>query len=113
MENEDYQSLLNVIDTILNAQFTGGWGISKDYLSMWATNQAVDLLINFKEIVYPKLNKYKLIFYKIPFFVTKIISSIIIIAIVIFLLFNSNGSRDTLIVSLLIAIVPWLFKRYY
>jgi len=113
MENEDYQSLLNVIDKILNAQFTGGWGISKDYLSMWATNQSVDLLLRFKESTYPRLNKYKLFFYKIPFFATKIVFSIIIIAIIVFLIFNSKESRDTLIVSLLIAIVPWLFKRYY
>lgn len=113
IEINEKQCSMNVINELINNQFAGGWGISKDFLSMWATNQAIITLIKFKKNILPNLHKYQVIFFKIPFFITKIILSVLIIVSIIILSTISRSSRETLMVSCLLAFIPWAFKRNF
>lgn len=106
------QMVLHIARKIVLQQFDGGWGPSKDELTMWATHQAIEYLESIGTRTVPSLNNFSYLFSyfsAIPFVVVKSIFSIIgILLIAIFLLEPSY--RPNILVGLFVVIAPWMFK---
>lgn len=106
------QVALHIARKIVSQQFNGGWGPSKDELTMWATHQAIECLESIKTRTVPSLTNFSYLssyFSAIPFVVVKAILSVIgILLIAIFLLEPSY--RPNILVGLFLVIAPWIFK---
>ncbi len=101
---------MNALMSITESQSNGGWGPSKDKITLWATQQAIYQLNRFKKNKLDRLNILEKLFYRIPYGLCKAVISIVIILVSCWLFFNP-AYRDDAIVALLLAVVPWLFKR--
>jgi len=109
----EYQPMVNSINSVLKNQYAGGWGPTKERLTMWATQQAVSSIKKFQLVIWPNLNFFqKSIIYKIPFFPIKFLFSLLFLSLAIFL-FLTPEFRSSTIVSAFFAILPWFKERCY
>ncbi len=104
---------LKIAKRILNLQFSGGWGPSKDELTMWATHQSIEFLDKIECKILPNMNNlnYFMSCLKgINFFWSKFIISLIGISLAaLFLLLPTY--RANFLVGIFLMVIPWLFKR--
>lgn len=99
------------IMSILRNQFSGGWGPAKERRTMWATQQAVSILCEFKTTLLREIGLGKFT-YRIPYFTLKLSYSIII-AILVFALYVFEPSlRANIIIMIISAFIPWFYKSY-
>jgi len=109
----EYQPMVNSISSILKNQYAGGWGPTKERLTMWATQQAVSSIKKFQLEVWPHLNFFqKSVIYKIPFFPIKVFFSLLFLGLAIYL-FLTPEFRSSTIVSAFFAVLPWFKERCY
>lgn len=105
--------VLRVAQKMISQQFTGGWGPSKDGLTIWASHQAVEYLSSIKSYLMPSLSEFKylcLSFISIPFVITKIILSILMLMIIVITSFIPSY-QPAIVVALISLCFTWLFKR--
>lgn len=108
----DKSTTLITIDIILKSQVNGGWGIDTNKLSLWATQQAIECICNFKECYLDNYNMVELLIIPIPNVYSKIFISVISFLLLIWLLIDPIR-RDSAIISSIFMILPWLWKKQY
>lgn len=99
------------IMSILKNQFSGGWGSTKERRTMWATQQAVSILCEFKTTLLKEIGLGKFT-YRIPYFTLKLSYSIMIVVLVSALYVGAPPLRGSIIIMIISAFVPWFYKRY-
>ncbi|NUO10405.1 MAG: hypothetical protein HUU08_17400 [Candidatus Brocadia sp.] len=108
------QDALIVSRDVLSQQFSGGWGPSKDELTMWATQQALEFIEGVRTDILPDITNFQYLsalLRKIPFSLFKLIVTILGIGFVVLFLIIPEY-RVNLIVGVFLMIVPWFFKRH-
>lgn len=108
------QDALIVARDILSQQFSGGWGPSKDELTMWATQQALELVEGVRINILPDINNFQYLsarLRKIPFSLLKLIVTIFGIGFIVLFL-RIPEYRVNFVVGIFLMIFPWLVKRY-
>lgn len=111
---DEAQDALIIARNILNRQFSGGWGPSKDELTMWATQQSLELVESVRIDILPDISNFQYLsalFRKIPFSLFKLIATILGIGITVLFLMIPEY-RINLIVGVFLMIIPWLIKRH-
>jgi len=104
---------LKIAKKILDQQFSGGWGPSKDELTMWTTQQSIEFLKNVENHILQTISNldYLLSCVKgVSFFGIKIVVSLIGAALAALFLFLPNY-RNSFVVGIFLMVVPWLLKR--
>ena len=107
------EDALKIAKKILSQQFSGGWGPSKDELTMWATQQSIEFLDNVENHILQTISNlnYLLSCVKgVSFFGIKIIVSLIGAALAALFLFLPDY-RANFLVGIFLMVVPWLLKR--
>lgn len=95
--------------SLLNQQYQGGWGPSKNELTMWATQQSVDFLLRFKLEIIPRLKLWTLFhsyFSDNKYFSIRLIIFMVGLILTFFFLFIPEY-RANLIVSLFMLVLAW------
>ena len=110
---DDKVDALKIAKKIISQQFSGGWGPSKDELTMWATQQSIEFLINVENQILKTISNLEYLlscvrgisFLGIKLFITLIGAAIASI----FLFFPDY--RASFLVGIFLMVVPWLLKR--
>jgi len=104
---------LKIANRILNLQFSGGWGPSKDELTMWATHQSIEFLDKIERVILPGINNFNYFMScvkGISFFWGKLIISLIGVLLAVLFLFLPNY-RASFLVGIFVMLIPWFFKK--
>ena len=95
--------------------FLGGWGINGgEKHFVWAAQQVVDCMKEFEDEVFLGKPSFwgilRTFTYKIPFFWIKVLLTLIMIGMTIWLVKSYDKGPDY-IVTIIFMIVPWIIKR--
>lgn len=104
---------LKIAKKIISQQFSGGWGPSKDELTMWATQQSIEFLINVENQILKTISNLEYLLScvrGISFLGIKLFVTLIGAAIASILLFFPDY-RASFLVGIFLMVVPWLLKR--
>lgn len=112
----DYGCAYRLIELMIKERgFLGGWGINGgEKHFVWAAQQVVDCMKEFEDEVFLGKPSFwgilRTFTYKIPFFWIKVLLTLIMIGMTIWLVKSYDKGPDY-IVTIIFMIVPWIIKR--
>lgn len=110
----DYKpGVMIIAQRIIEQQFSGGWGPSKDELTMWATQQAIEFLDNVEKRLLPCLSNLDYIISVIKginFYKTKLVLTFSGAALACLFLSLPNY-RANFLIGIFLMVVPWLLRK--
>ncbi len=109
---KDETGVLICIITILKTQSKGGWGVDNNKLSMWATQQSVDCLIEYNKQYIKRLNRFRIFWVTIPNKMPKIIISSLLLFVFVWIT-KSDSRMESFLVGIILMIIPWFFDRTF
>lgn len=113
LDIDNTPGVIKITQKVLAQQFSGGWGPSKDELTMWATQQSIEFLDNVEKRILPSLSNFNYIMSCIKginFYRAKLFFSFIGIALAGLFLFLPNY-RANFLIGIFFMVVPWLLKN--
>lgn len=112
LELQDYRHAFITAERVLAQQYNGGWGPSKDELTMWATQQSIEFLVKIQKCL-PSASRHDVILAKLPVITHIWIRAAITVLILLlsaYFLYTPNY-RENLIISFFVLLLTWIIGK--